>query len=85
LASTFQEVLTAVSGGASVALTQAEAADYYQWPGPVYVPIADAPLSQWAFVWRTAAETDLIRDVVAAVANPPHRSASAVDRCGLRY
>ncbi|MFE7793589.1 LysR family transcriptional regulator [Streptomyces sp. NPDC057460] len=73
LVSTFQEVLTAVASGTSVALTQAEAADFYQWPGIAYVPIADAPLSHWAIVWRTAAETDLIRDFVAAVADHSHR------------
>ncbi|GAA3199584.1 LysR family transcriptional regulator [Dactylosporangium siamense] len=69
LVSTFQEVLTAVASGASVALTQAEAADYYQWPEIVYVPIADAPLSRWALVWRTATETSLIRDFAHVVAD----------------
>ncbi|BCJ47294.1 LysR family transcriptional regulator [Actinoplanes ianthinogenes] len=65
---TFQEVLTTVASGTSVALTQAEAADYYQWPDIVYVPIADAPPSQWAVVWRTGTETSLIRDFASVVA-----------------
>lgn len=69
LVSTFQEVLTTVAGGTSVALTQAEAADYYQWPGIVYVPVADAPPSQWAVIWRTGTENSLIRDFATVVAN----------------
>ncbi|MGK5629509.1 LysR family transcriptional regulator [Streptomyces sp. URMC 123] len=58
---TFQEVLTTVAAGHAVALTQAEAADYYQWPDIRYVPIRDAEPSRWALVWRTAAETPLVR------------------------
>ncbi|SEG91152.1 transcriptional regulator, LysR family [Actinacidiphila yanglinensis] len=73
LVRTFQEVLTAVSGGTAVALTQAEAADFFPWPQLVYVPITDAPLSQWATVWRTVTETDLVRDFAAAVADHHHR------------
>lgn len=65
---TFSEVLSAVTSGTSVALTQAEAAEYYRWPGLAYVPIADAPPSRWAMVWRTSEETDVIRDFATIVA-----------------
>jgi len=58
---TFQEVLTTVAAGHAVALTQAEAADYYRWPDIRYVPIRDAEPSSWALVWRTGAETPLVR------------------------
>lgn len=57
---TFQEVLTTVAAGHAVALTQAEAADYYQWPDIRYVPIRDAEPSRWALVWRTGAEKPLV-------------------------
>lgn len=68
LVSTFQEVLTTVAAGHAVALTQAEAADYYQWPDIRYVPIRDAEPSRWALVWRTAAVSPLIRAFADAAA-----------------
>jgi len=68
---TFQEVLTTVAAGHAVALTQAEAADYYQWPDIRYVPIRDAEPSRWALVWRTGAETPLVRAFAQAAADAP--------------
>jgi len=68
---TFQEVLTTVAAGHAVALTQAEAADYYQWPDIRYVPIRDAEPSRWALVWRTGAETPLVRAFAQAATDAP--------------
>lgn len=64
--STFQEVLTTVTAGRAIALAQAEAADYFPWPGLRYVPIHDAPPSQWALVWPRAAESPLVRALAEA-------------------
>jgi hypothetical protein len=36
-------------------------------PGIAYPLIRDAPLARFALVWRTAAETDLIRTVASVV------------------
>ena len=69
LVNTFQEVLTTVAAGHAVALVQAEAADYYQWPDIRYVPIRDAEPSRWALVWRTGAETPLVRAFAQAAAD----------------
>jgi DNA-binding transcriptional LysR family regulator len=61
---TWQEGLAAVAAGQFVTPVQAEAALYYRWPNLVYVPIQDAPLGEWALVWRTAGETALVRAFV---------------------
>lgn len=61
--------LTTVAAGQSVALVQAEAADYYQWPDIRNVPIRDAEPSRWALVWRTGAETPLVRAFAQAAAD----------------
>jgi DNA-binding transcriptional LysR family regulator len=58
---TWQEAKTMVASGECVTPIQAEAAIYYPWPGIVYLPIHDAPTYEWALVWRTAAETPLVR------------------------
>jgi DNA-binding transcriptional LysR family regulator len=61
---TWQETLTRAAAGDCVVPIQAEAATYYSWPGIVFLPITDAPLGEWALVWRTAGETTLIRALV---------------------
>ncbi|MFI6800383.1 LysR family transcriptional regulator [Streptosporangium canum] len=63
---TWQEALSVVSSGQATAGVTAEAAGFYSWPSLAFVPIRDAPLCQWAFVWRTASETPLIRAFVRA-------------------
>jgi hypothetical protein len=45
----------------AVCVVFAEASRFYQRPGIVYLPIRDAPLGHWAFVWRTATESPLVR------------------------
>ncbi|NGO77196.1 LysR family transcriptional regulator [Streptomyces sp. YC504] len=67
--STWQETLIAVSAGEVIQAIQAEAADYYPWPGVIYLPIDDAPMGRWAFVWRTDAETPLLRAYIESAGN----------------
>ncbi|MEV4115805.1 LysR family transcriptional regulator [Nonomuraea sp. NPDC049695] len=74
--STWQEALTVVASGQAVAGVTADIADFYPWPGLAFVPIRDAPPSQWALVWRTAAENPLIQAFVRAAAD----IAAATDR-----
>lgn len=66
---TFQEVLTTTADGHAVALTQAEAAEYYPWPDIRYLPVRDAQPSRWALVWRSTAETPLVRAFAEAAAD----------------
>ncbi|GGQ08469.1 LysR family transcriptional regulator [Streptomyces griseomycini] len=62
----WQECLAVVASGEVVTPIQAEAAHYYPWPDIVYLPIRDAPLGEWALVWRTAGATPLVRAFVSA-------------------
>lgn len=67
--STWQEVLSAVSSGQAVAGVVAEMARFYPWPSLAFVPIRDAPPSEWVLAWRAAAETPLIRAFAQTVAD----------------
>jgi DNA-binding transcriptional LysR family regulator len=75
--STLEETMAVVASGDVVCLMHGEAARYYQRPGIVFVPIADAPMGTWALVWRTDAETPLIRAFAQAARDsrqpPPGR------------
>lgn len=75
--STWQEALSVVSSGQATAGVTAEVADLYTWPSLAFVPIRDAPLCQWAFVWRTAGETPLVRAFARAAADAGGPSGSA--------
>ncbi|MFF0867040.1 LysR substrate-binding domain-containing protein [Nonomuraea sp. NPDC003560] len=66
---TWQETLSAVATGQATAGVTAEAAAFYPWPSLAFVPIRDAPPCRWAFAWRTAAETPLIRAFARAAAD----------------
>ncbi|MFJ6850416.1 LysR family transcriptional regulator [Streptomyces sp. NPDC091271] len=58
---TFHEALTQVAAGAGVAPLNAHVLRYYTHPGVLFIPLPDAPPTEWALVWRTAAETAPIR------------------------
>ncbi|MFL1376281.1 LysR family transcriptional regulator [Nocardiopsis sp. frass1] len=60
-ARTFHEVLSLVAAGRAVCPLNAHVARYYTFPGITYVPVHDAPLTEWALVWRTGAQTPLVR------------------------
>lgn len=81
---TWQEVLTRAAAGECVVPTQAEAATYYSWPGIVFLPITDAPLGEWALVWRTAGETPLIRAFVQVARDTLDPPNSAPEIAGPR-
>lgn len=49
---TFHELLTAVAAGECVTPMNEHALRYYSPPGVVFVPIHDAPPTEWALVWR---------------------------------
>ncbi|WP_405901730.1 LysR family transcriptional regulator [Streptomyces sp. NBC_00727] len=68
---TWQEALSAVASGQATAAVPAEVPDFYAWPELVFLPIRDAPPCRWALVWRTAAETPLIRAFADASTGAP--------------
>ncbi|GLI00519.1 LysR family transcriptional regulator [Phytohabitans aurantiacus] len=60
-ARTCHELLTLVAAGQVVSPVNAHFTRYYTYPGVVYLPIEDAPPTEWALVWRTGRETPVIR------------------------
>lgn len=60
-ASTFHEVLALVAAGRCVSPLNAHVSGYYSHPGVVFLPITDAPATQWALIWSTAGESAHIR------------------------
>ncbi|GAA1632232.1 LysR family transcriptional regulator [Catellatospora bangladeshensis] len=50
---TFHEVLTQVAAGRCVTPMNEHGLHYFSHPGVVWVPIHDAPVTEWALVWRT--------------------------------
>ncbi|MDO3700246.1 LysR family transcriptional regulator [Micromonospora sp. C28SCA-DRY-2] len=57
---TFHEVLALVAAGQLVSPLNAHVTRYYTYPGVVYLPIHDAPPTEWALVWRTDRQTPLV-------------------------
>lgn len=49
---TFHELLTRVATGEFLSPMNEHALRYYSPPGVVFVPVHDAPVSEWALVWR---------------------------------
>ncbi|MHC5259526.1 LysR family transcriptional regulator [Streptomyces sp. UC4497] len=58
---TFHEVLTQVAARAVITPLNAHVLRYYRHPGVEFLPIRDAPPTEWALVWRTTSETARIR------------------------
>ncbi|WP_031488080.1 LysR family transcriptional regulator [Streptomyces bicolor] len=86
---TFQEVESFVLSAGLAAVVHADGPRYYQRPGIVYLPIEDAPPGRWALIWRTAAETELVRAYVRAAEDTteelprgPHPAGGAPRRAG---
>ncbi|WP_157420225.1 LysR family transcriptional regulator [Actinomadura kijaniata] len=50
---TFHEVLTLVAGGHVVCPLNEHVTWYYSYPGVTFVPIHDAPPTEWALLWTT--------------------------------
>ncbi|GAT70885.1 lysR family transcriptional regulator [Planomonospora sphaerica] len=63
-ARTFHEALALIAGGQIVSTLNAHVDRYYTYPGILYLPVHDAPRTEWALVWRSADETPLIRAFV---------------------
>jgi DNA-binding transcriptional LysR family regulator len=49
---TFHEVLTTVAAGECLAPLNEHVLRYYSHPGVVFLPVHDAPATEWVLVWR---------------------------------
>ncbi|WP_425838070.1 LysR family transcriptional regulator [Streptomyces fractus] len=54
---TFHEVLTQVAARAAISPLNEHVLRYYRHPGVEFLPVRDAPTTEWALVWRTTDET----------------------------
>jgi len=63
------QLFAVVATGEAVCPAFAHGMRYYARPDIAYVPIRDAPLSRWAFCWRSDAETDAIRTLASVAAD----------------
>ncbi|MGR6915469.1 LysR family transcriptional regulator [[Actinomadura] parvosata] len=63
---TFHEALALIAAGRIVSPLNAHVNRYYTYPGIVYLPIHDAPPTEWALVRRSASQTPLVRAFVRA-------------------
>ena len=66
---TFHEVLHAVSTRQALSPLNQHCERYYSHPGVVFVPVEDAPLTEWALVWRAgdlAPRARALVDIAAA-------------------
>lgn len=83
-ARTCHELLALVASGQVVSPVNAHYSRYYTYPGVVYLPIEDAPMTEWALVWRVGRETPLIRAFAhLAQARWSHHVADRVGRAHL--
>ncbi|TMR09073.1 hypothetical protein ETD86_45130 [Nonomuraea turkmeniaca] len=63
----FDQKIPLLLTGEAIAPVTAQARRLAPHPGIAYPLIRDAPLARFALVWRTAAETDLIRTFASVV------------------
>ncbi|GIG59936.1 LysR family transcriptional regulator [Longispora fulva] len=66
-ARTFHEVLTRVAAGQLVCPLNEHVRWYYSHPGITYLPIRDAPRTEWALVWSTANRSAHLRALIETV------------------
>ena len=61
VAATMQEALMLVAAGKGVCGVGSQFARHHTWPGVAFVPLHDAPSFDSGLVWRTSAESGLVR------------------------
>jgi DNA-binding transcriptional LysR family regulator len=66
LVSTFHEVLHAVATGLALSPMNEHYLRYYAHPGIVMVPVHDAPVTEWALVWRKDGASPRVQGFVEA-------------------
>ncbi|MFD7257722.1 LysR family transcriptional regulator [Streptomyces sp. NPDC059874] len=63
-ARTFHEILALIAAGQMACPLNAHVPHYYTPPGIAFLPIHDAPVTEWALVWPTADESALLQAFV---------------------
>ncbi|MEV7520563.1 LysR family transcriptional regulator [Streptomyces sp. NPDC091371] len=58
---TFHEILAHIEAGQMACPVNAHVPRYYTPPGIAFLPIHDAPVTEWALVWNTADESARLR------------------------
>ncbi|GAA1158808.1 LysR family transcriptional regulator [Kitasatospora gansuensis] len=79
-ARTFHEVLALIAAGKIVSPLNEHVTWYYTHPGITYVPIRDAPLTEWALVWPTARDNPRLRAFTETAHHCGPRSITCGDR-----
>ncbi|WP_327675390.1 LysR family transcriptional regulator [Kitasatospora sp. NBC_00458] len=67
---TFHELLALLAAGQVVCPVNAHVRRYYTPPGITFVPIHDAPATEWALVWPTAAKSARLEAFLRSAAEP---------------
>jgi DNA-binding transcriptional LysR family regulator len=80
VATTFHELLTSVAAGKCLTPLNEHVVRYYSHPGVVFVPVHDAPATEWVLVWRKEELAPRVRGFVDVAAQPRRPRASTVDR-----
>ncbi|MFB6614255.1 LysR family transcriptional regulator [Streptomyces sp. NPDC085524] len=70
---TFHEVLALVAAGQIACPVNAHVRRYYTPPGIAFLPIHDAPVTEWALVWPTADESALLQAFIRTAQDFPAR------------
>ncbi|MEC4571985.1 LysR family transcriptional regulator [Streptomyces virginiae] len=74
-ARTLQEVLALVADGKIISPLPEHSTRYFPYPGIAYVPLREAPSTQWALVWSSTTDrSGVVRafaEVAEELANPP--------------
>lgn len=70
---TFHEVLALVAAGQIACPVNAHVPRYYTPPGIAFLPIHDAPVTEWALVWPTVDESALLQAFVRTAQDFPVR------------
>ncbi|MFY1689197.1 LysR family transcriptional regulator [Plantactinospora sp. WMMB782] len=65
---TFHEVLTQVAAGKCLTPLNEHVLRYYSHPGVVFIPIHDAPVTEWVLVWREDGASPRVRSFVETAA-----------------
>src|SRR3546814_10178841 len=71
-AATFHEVLTRVAARECLTPLNEHVLRYYTHPGVVFVPVHDAPATEWALVWREGALAPRARGFVEVARSEEH-------------
>ncbi|WP_199853768.1 LysR family transcriptional regulator [Plantactinospora sp. BB1] len=68
LVTTFHEILTQVAAGKCLSPLNEHVLQYYSHPGVVFVPVHDAPVTEWVLLWRKGGASPRVQRFVETAA-----------------